>query len=72
VKTRNQGVRQTLGHLSTMLPKCSLLKDASLTAKEVLKQNAYNTSWTDFSSLTTASINYLLLYMVKRNGNSTE
>lgn len=55
-----------------MLPKCSLLKDVSLTANEVFKQNAYNASWTYFSSLTTASINYLLLHMVKRNANATE
>lgn len=70
-------VRQTLGHLSTRLPKCSLLKDVSLPPPppqtgEVHKQNAENASWNDFSSLTTVMINYLLLHMVKRNAKAAE
>lgn len=68
----NQGVRQTISHLSTMLPACFLLKDVSLTANKVFKQNAYNASWADLRDLANASSNYLVLHVVKVNKNAKE
>lgn len=55
-----------------MFPACFLLKDVSLTANKVFKQNAYNASWADLRDLTNASSNYLVLHVVKVNKNAEE